>query len=192
MTRILKIPESSEETDEQLLEAFKHFNSQDVLARLYLRYSDLVYGTCLKYLGEAEDAKDAVMNIYQELLKKAHQHEVTNFKGWLYVLAKNHCLMKLRLAKKSMTVNIESTVVQSGDFSHLDDIMEKEDEFRRLEDCLSSLTREQEQSIRLFYYESKCYNEIVEETGLDWNKVRSLIQNGRRNLKNCMENNGRA
>ena len=75
-------------------------NSQDVLAKLYLRYTDLVYGTCLKYLKDAEAAKDAVMNIYQELLQKLPQHEVENFKSWLYVLAKNHCLMQLRKEKK--------------------------------------------------------------------------------------------
>ena len=42
-------------------------------------------------------------------------------------------------------------------------------------------------TIRLFYLENKCHNEITEMTGMDWNRVRSLIQNGRRNLKNCME-----
>jgi len=55
---------------------------------------------------------------------------------------------------------------------------------------MERLPDEQKQSIQLFYLENKCYNEIVEETGIDWGKVRSLIQNGRRNLKICMEKNG--
>lgn len=160
------------------------------MATLYLRYSDLVYGTCLKYLGDAEDAKDAVMNIYQELLRKLPNHEVDNFKSWLYVVAKNHCLMHLRAAKKNITVSLEPQSVQSGDFSHLDNVLDKEQDFNRLEKCLETLSMEQKQSIELFYYKNKCYNEIAEETGLEWNKVRSLIQNGRRNLKICMEKHG--
>lgn len=87
--------------DAELLDLFKQKGDQEVLAGLYLRYSDLVYGVCLKYLGEAEEAKDAVMNIYQELREKLPRHEVQHFKSWLYVLAKNHCLMLLRAAKKT-------------------------------------------------------------------------------------------
>jgi len=177
-------------TDEELLLEFKQSNSQDVLAKLYLRYTDLVYGVCLKYLKDGEDAKDAVMNIYTELLQKLPQHEVENFKSWLYVLAKNHCLMQLRKEKKMITVEFQPAVMQSEDFSHLDNILSKEQDFKKLEQCLERLPGEQKQSIQLFYLENKCYNEIVEQTGMDWNKVRSLIQNGRRNLKICMEKNG--
>lgn len=189
MTPIKHI-EKAPETDEELLLLFKQSGSQDVLAKLYLRYTDLVYGTCLKYLKDGEAAKDAVMNIYQELLQKLPLHEVQNFKSWLYVLTKNHCLMQLRAAKKMVTVEFQPGLMQSEDFAHLDTVLEREHDFKKLEYCMERLPDEQKQSIKLFYLENKCYNEIVEQTGMDWNKVRSLIQNGRRNLKICMEKNG--
>lgn len=168
---------------------FKRTGQQEMLATLFLRYSDLLYGVCLKYLEDAEEAKDAVMNIYQELLRKVPLHEIQHFKSWVYVLTKNFCLMQLRKTKKNITVNLDQQAVQSEDFSHLDDVMDQEETFNRLEDCMNKLSGDQEKTIRMFYYENKCYNEITENTGLDWNKVRSLIQNGRRNLKNCMEKN---
>lgn len=177
-------------TDEALLLEFKKNYDQQLLAALYMRYTGLVYGVCLKYFKDAEAAKDAVMNIYQELLTKLQIHEVDNFKSWLFVVAKNHCLMQLRKDKKMQTVEFTPTVMQSEDFSHLDDVLEKENELRKLEFCMEHLPEEQKQSIQLFYLENKCYNEIVEQTGYEWNKVRSLIQNGRRNLKICMEKNG--
>ena len=161
-----------------------------MLAKLYLRYTDLVYGTCLKYLKNAETAKDAVMNIYEELHQKLLQHEVENFKSWLYVVTKNHCLMQLRKEKKMITLEFQPAIMQSEDFSHLDSVLAKEQEFKKLEQCLERLPAEQKQAIRLFYIENKCYNEIAEQTAMDWNKVRSVIQNGRRNLKICMEKNG--
>jgi len=189
LSKIISIPVTAERSDAELLDQFKLENDQEALAHLYLRYSDLIYGVCLKYLEDPEDAKDAVMNIYQELREKLPRHEVQQFRSWLYVLAKNHCLMILRAAKKNITVSLDTQVVQSGDLSHLDSIVEKEETFKKLEKCIESLPDEQEKTIRLFYYDNKCYNEIAATTGLEWNKVRSLIQNGRRNLKNCMDKN---
>ncbi|MEP6682153.1 MAG: sigma-70 family RNA polymerase sigma factor [Parafilimonas sp.] len=176
--------------DEELLSAFKENADQEMLAQLYVRYTDLVYGVCMKYLKDAEDAKDAVMNIYQELLIKLQTNEVQNFKSWLYVVAKNHCLMQLRKEKKMVTVEFTPAVMQSENFEHLDSVLEKENELNKLEFCIELLPDDQKQSIRLFYLDNKCYNEIADKTGYDWNKIRSSIQNGRRNLKICMEKNG--
>lgn len=176
-------------SDDELLYDFKHTNNQQALAILYLRYSDLLYGVCFKYLKNAESSKDAVMNIYTEIVQKLLSHEVDNFKGWIYVVAKNHCLMQLRKEKKAITVEFQPQFMHNEDFSHLDDILSKEKDLIKLENCISQLNTEQNRVINLFYLQNKCYNEIADEVKMDWNKVRSVIQNGRRNLKICMEEN---
>lgn len=159
-----------------------------VLAQLYQRYMDLVYGVCLKYLKETETSRDAVMAIFEELVVKLKKHEVDNFKGWLHTVTKNYCLMQLRTPRNLKTKELNTDLMQSGEMLHLEDgIMEKEATFNRLQHCLSTLSPEQKQSVELFYLQNKCYNEIADITGYDWNKVRSFIQNGRRNLKLCME-----
>jgi RNA polymerase sigma factor (sigma-70 family) len=179
---------TAQRSDEELLTAYKLHRQQEVLAELFMRYQDLIYGVCVKYLKDQDAAQDAVMNIYEALVKKLHNHEVENFKSWVYVLAKNHCLMDLRKQKKMPTTEFQADFMQSADFSHLDNALEeKEQQLNSLENCIEQLNEDQKLSIRLFYLDNKCYNEIVEQTGLDWNRVRSLIQNGRRNLKNCME-----
>lgn len=179
---------SAARSDEELLAAYQLHRQQDVLAELFMRYQGLLYGVCVKYLKDQDAAQDAVMSIYEELLRKLHQHEVANFKSWLYVLAKNHCLMELRKDKKMPTTEFQPEFMQSADFSHLDNaLQDKEEKLNSLENCIEQLNEEQKLSIKLFYLDGKCYNEIVEMTGLEWNKVRSLIQNGRRNLKICME-----
>ena len=158
-----------------------------VLGELYQRYMELVYGVCLKYYKEPEASKDAVMQIFEELVSKLKKHEVHNFKGWLLQVAKNHCLMQLRTPKNMKTVEFKAELVQSEENVHLNGVLEKEENFKKMEYCLSTLAGEQREVIKLFYLEGKCYNEIVEMTGQEWNQVRSLIQNGRRNLKICME-----
>lgn len=174
-------------SDEELVIAYKQSSDLKVLGELFQRYMDLVYGVCLKYLKQSESAQDSVMAIFEELIIKLQKHEVENFKGWLYTLARNHCLMRLRSEKKAITVNFDVELVQSEESPHLNGELEKEENFRKLEYCLLQLQNEQRAVIELFYLQGKCYNEIVELTGMDWNKVRSHIQNGRRNLKNCME-----
>lgn len=158
-----------------------------VLGELYQRYMDLVYGVCLKYLKDAEPAKDAVMQIFEELVEKLKKHEVANFRGWLHQVAKNHCLMQLRTPRNLKTVEFRTEVMQSEENVHLNGVMDREENLVKLEYCIGTLTGEQQAAIRLFYLEGKCYNEIVAITGQEWGQVRSFIQNGRRNLKTCMD-----
>lgn len=175
-------------SDKELVALYKESGDMAVLGELYQRYMELVYGVCLKYYKDAETAKDSVMQIFEELVPKLRKHEVENFKPWLHQVAKNHCLMQLRTPKNMKTVEFKYELVQSEDNVHLNGVLEKEENFKKLEYCLGTLTNEQREAVKLFYLDGKCYNEIVEITGQEWNQVRSFIQNGRRNLKMCMEN----
>lgn len=176
-------------TDKELVAAFKTSGDINFLSTLYQRYMELVFGVCLKYFKDPERSKDAVMDIFDELNTKLKQHEVDNFKGWLHVLARNYCLMQLRSPRNMKTTEFNPVFMYSEQNTHLNgEALEKEENFKKMEFCIDTLPEEQKQSVKLFYLQSKCYNEIAEITGFDWNKVRSYIQNGKRNLKICMEN----
>jgi len=180
-------------SDSDLVNQYKKTRDLDVLGALFQRYMDLTYGVCLKYLKNPENAQDSVIAIFEELVTKLQKHEVDNFRPWLYTLAKNHCLMRLRSEKKQTTVNFDVDLVQSEENLHLNgspdgSAGDREEDFRNMEHCMEQLPEEQKKVIEMFYLEGKCYNEISSVTGLEWNKVRSYIQNGRRNLKICMEN----
>lgn len=177
-------------SDKELVSLYKESGDLAVLGQLYQRYMELVYGVCLKYFKDAEVSKDAVMQIFEELVSKLRKHEVDNFKGWLHQVAKNHCLMQLRTPRNLKTVEFKTELVQSEENLHLNGVLEKEESFQKLEYCIGTLAEEQHKAIRLFYLEGKSYHEIADITGKDWNQIRSSIQNGRRNLKICMEKTG--
>jgi len=174
-------------SDRELIALYKQSGDLDVLGELYQPYMDLVYGVCVKYLKETETAKDAVMAIFEELIIKLKKHEVDNFKGWLHTLARNYCLMQLRSAKNIKTSEFDPENVQLTENVHLNGIMEKEEHLQQLNECLQSLSPEQKTVVELFYLQHKCYKEIESITGVQWNRIRSHIQNGRRNLKICMD-----
>ena len=187
MALIKKI--SSAESDENLVLQYKAEGSLEALGELYNRYMDLVYGVCLKYFKEPEIAKDAVMNIFEELVSKLKKYEVDHFKGWLYRLASNHCLMKLR-KDKTGPQQVDTDVMHLSQNMHPDeenDVLDKEMQFDIMQYCIEQLPAEQKQVIQLFYLKEKSYKQIADETQSDINKIRSYIQNGRRNLKICME-----
>ena len=187
----LKTISSDKLTDKELVAAFKKNGEINHLSILYQRYMDLVFGVCLKYFKDAERSKDAVMDIFEELNRKLRLHEVDNFKGWLHILARNYCLMQLRSPRNLKTTGFDADFMQLDQSAHLvNEVLEKEETFRKLEQCLERLPEDQKNSIQLFFVQKKCYNEIAEITGYEWNKIRSFIQNGKRNLKICLEGKG--
>lgn len=174
-------------SDLELLTRYKADGELDVLGALYSRYTSLVYGVCLKYLKDREESKDAVMQVFEKLVDTLREHDVSHFKSWLYVTARNHCLMQLRARKGKYFEEISSSVMENEGLSHPDEAPEMEANLSKLEDCIKKLAPEQQTCVSLFYLQQKCYKEIVGLTGYDDNKVKSYIQNGKRNLKNCME-----
>lgn len=191
MTLPKDIPSQPDSPDQpgdlELIAAYRQSSDLAIVAQLFNRYLQLLYGVCLKYLSEPETAKDAVMDIFEELAQKLLRHEVGNFRGWLYTLAKNHCLMKLRSAGRTRTQTYDPEHMQTAEELHLKEKIEQEEQFDQLSKCIDALVAEQKTVIQLFYLQNKCYKEIETLTGMEWNKVRSHIQNGRRNLKICMQ-----
>lgn len=187
MAFLKNIP-AQDQSDKELLIGYRETGDMNLLSLLYQRYMDLVFGVCLKYFKDPERCKDAVMDIFNELHTKLRVHEVDNFKGWLHVLTRNYCLMQLRSPRNLKTTEFSAGLMYSEQKTHLNgEALEKEENFKKLEQCMDTLPDEQKRAVSLFYLENKCYNEIAQITGYDWNKVRSYIQNGKRNLKLCME-----
>ncbi len=175
--------------DDELLALYRQTRDMEWLCALYLRYTSLVYGVCLKYLKDREVAKDAVMQIFEKLIESLLHHEVTHFRSWLYVNARNHCLMHLRAQKGKQMEELSPFLMENSVSAHLEDGMVFEQSLVRLEKCIETLAGPQQQCVKLFYLQEKCYKDVADETGFDLNKVKSYIQNGKRNLKNCLEGN---
>ena len=173
------------------MDRFRKRKDKDALGILFLRYMELVYGVCLKYLGQPEAAQDAVMDIYEHINQKLPSHQVDNFSGWLYMVSKNHCLQQLRKQKKFLTISLDAPIMQNGQIMHQEDeefeLFIAEDVGDQLHDCINQLAENQAECIKLFYFEKQSYAEICNRTSQSMDQVRSNIQNGRRNLKKCIQ-----
>jgi RNA polymerase sigma-70 factor (ECF subfamily) len=177
---------NSGKSEHELLQLYKNSGDLEWLGQLYEPYLELVFGVCLKYLQSEEIAQDAVMQIFEQLIQKLRRHEVENFKPWLHTVSRNHCLQLIR-RQKSSRLNIEPDFMQSEELLHHDNEFDYVDDYKALHACIENLPERQKQAIELFYINTKSYNEISEIIGEPKEKVRSYLQNGRRNLRLCME-----
>lgn len=177
-----------EASDQSLIQSFKETERIEFATDLYSKYIELVYGVCLKYLKNEEDSKDAVMDIYEKVLTKIKTHDIGYFKSWLFILSKNHCLSELRKRKRVSEKEIDFKIVNNNEveFQPFESNM-KEAQLVKMEHCIQHLIANQKECIIKFYMEKQSYKDIAEQLSMSWSRVRSLIQNGRRNLKICIE-----
>ena len=165
--------------DSELIAAYKENYESEIFGLIYERYGHLVMGTCMKYLKDEFEAEDLTSKIFEELGDKITKHPIDYFKGWLYRLTKNECLMYLRKQQTKFLNQIQIDLLSEE--TEIDKDIEPK--LVLLENTLLLLKTEQEQCLRLFYLENKSYQEVSEILKIDMNQVKSAIQNGKRNLK---------
>lgn len=184
---IFKSQKEKEYNDEELLALYKKTSEVEYFQHLYERYIPLIYGLCLKYLQNPESSQDAVIDIFENLSQKIQGYEIKIFKNWLYSVVKNHCFHILKENKKEFIVDFDSQIMESDQVLDLLCENSEEEKDKALSKCLEALPEPQRVSIEKFFYENKSYVDIVTETGFHLKSVKSYIQNGKRNLKICIE-----
>ena len=188
-------------TDAGYVAAYKATGDLELLGELYQQHIDLVYAVCYKYLRDEDESKDAVMQLFEQLVTDLRRHEVTNFKSWLHSVARNHCLMHLRSQRVRVgegTADSGRDAFGPGDWpdddrplherlaewpDENDAALDLERHLSRLPDALQRLPEPQRICIDLFYLQQKSYADVADLTGYDLKQVKSYLQNGRRNLK---------
>jgi len=176
---------------------FQHISDQDLLAQYYeshdnrllgillQRYTMLLLGVCMKYLKDEEAAKDSVQQIFLKVIHELKRYQVQYFKSWLYMIARNHCLMQLRKLDIKSTKEINENIFEEE--PSLQQHVEKEQLLSLIEMSLDELNADQKTCITLFYLDKRSYHQISVQTGLSLMQVKSFIQNGKRNLKILVE-----
>lgn len=182
-------PKRESQTDEELIESYRKSGDLELVAILFGRYTSMIYGVCLKYLKNRDDAQDATMQLFEKLGERISKHEIQTFRSWLYVTARNECLMQIRAKKGKFAKEFDPEIVENELLLHPVQEEDDEEDLNRLERCIETLSGEQKTCVSLFYLREMCYKDISAQTGFDLNKVKSYIQNGKRNLKICMEQN---
>jgi RNA polymerase sigma factor (sigma-70 family) len=168
-------------SDEEIILRFKNDGDIKWIDILFDRYSHLAFAVAFNYLKDEDEAKDAVLDIFQKLSSDLKKYEIRQFYSWLHKVIRNKCLRLI--SKKFIREPLSPDLTAEND--EPDQLLEKY--LEHLNEALTHLNDEQRICIQLFYLEKKSYKEITEQTSFDLNKVKSHIQNGKRNLKLILE-----
>ncbi len=189
------LPDRRPATDGEFVAAYQATGDLETLGELYERHIDMVYAVCYNYLRDEAESQDAVMHLFEQLITDLKRHEVQNFRSWLHTVARNYCLMQLR-ARRVYVSDTELTDEDddgarptiNGLITEADsDGPDLEYHIEQMHACLKTLPAAQQNCLDLFYLQQKSYAEVAQLTGYDIKQVKSYLQNGRRNLKLCLE-----
>jgi RNA polymerase sigma-70 factor (ECF subfamily) len=173
-------------SDGELLERYYADQDQQWIGILLERYTLLLLGVCMKYLKNETEARDAVQQVFLKVLMEVSKYRIDYFKSWLYMVAKNHCLMRIRALKgKQYREVADNLPAEEGNDPQ--ELVQNEKAYDFLEEALKELNEEQRQCVTLFYLDKKSYLQITEKTGFSMLQVKSYIQNGKRNLRILIE-----
>jgi RNA polymerase sigma factor (sigma-70 family) len=171
-------------TDQQLLEHFYADHNNEWLGILLQRYTLLLLGLCMKYLKNEEQAKDSVQQIFLKVITELQKYKVEYFKSWIYMVAKNHCLMILRGRQGKIPAELTDRLkIAAEEEQDKQALLQNDHTMNLMGAALKELNPEQQQCVTLFYLDKKSYQEISEATGYSLMQVKSYIQNGKRNLR---------
>lgn len=173
--------------DKELLDKFYSDGNNDWLGILLKRYTMLLFGVCMKYLKDEEEAKDTVQQIFLKAITELKKYKVDFFKSWLYMMTKNLCLMKIRDRQGRIPLELTDHILAYEEVNTKSELLEKDNELSLVSESLNELNAEQQLCLKLFYFDKKSYQQITDATGYNLLQVKSYIQNGKRNLKQIVE-----
>jgi RNA polymerase sigma factor (sigma-70 family) len=173
-------------SDNELLEYYYADNNQEWIGILLQRYTLLLLGVCMKYLKDETEARDCVQQVFLKVLTEAPKYKIEFFKSWLYMVAKNHCLMRLRDKGGKGTKELADHHLAEEE-TDKGDLLQTEVTYDLLEESINELNEEQKICITFFYLQKQSYQQVTERTGFSLMQVKSYIQNGKRNLKIILE-----
>jgi len=171
-------------TDEQLLAGYRAGGDNKWLGYLLQRYTTLLLGVAMKYLKDKSQAEDAVQQVFIKALTHLPKEEIINFKGWLYILMRNHCLQQLRDKPHHTDDTLLAEVPQTE--TDKEELQWQEHTLQQMNEAIEELNDEQKKTVVLFYLQHNSYEQIIGKTGYTFMQVKSYIQNGKRNLKSIL------
>ena len=155
------------ETDEAILEG------------LYDQYAHALYRYALALVGSADDAEDAVQEVFVRIARKRLM-KVDNIKAYLYTATRNSAYSALRSRRRRNEIADEALSGLAADTELPIDVI-------ALQESFSQLPIEQREVLVLKIYDELTFKEIARTIGVSINTAASRYRYGIDRLKRALE-----
>lgn len=168
---------------------------QDAFQQIVERHQDRLIGLCYRILNDREEALDAAQEVFIKTYRKAGSLEQRGeLFTWMYRVATNHCLNRLRRRKIVRFVPLipegsdESAVTEPVDgASRPDESLASRQTWRSTQRSIAALPVNQRAVLILTKFEGLSYREVAETLGISEGAVESRLFRAMRNLEKAQE-----
>lgn len=180
-------------TEEKLIAALKSGN-QKVFSQVIDDYQQKVFGTCISFIPNKEDAEDVAQEVFLEVFKS-----IAKFKGdsklstWIFKIATNKCLEFIRKKNAKKRFAFMQTILGNEvpldktsyftEFNHPGVLLENKEKSVTIYKAINTLPEAQRVVFTLAKIDDKSYQEIVEITGKSLSSVESLMFRAKKSLQ---------
>jgi RNA polymerase sigma factor (sigma-70 family) len=169
-------------SDAELLSEFTGSGSQEAFRELVGRYSGLVYSACIRRLGNAHDAEDAVQAVFLTLARKAGSVRPAALASWLHRAA---TFVSLRKARDRALREKREREVVDVQAAHSDEDAARvwSDLSPALDGAVRSLPARYRDVVVMHYLAGRSVTEVAEELGKPAGTVKSLLHRALERLR---------
>jgi len=162
-------------------------------------YQQRVFGTCISFIPNKEDAEDVAQEVFLEVFKS-----ISKFKGdsklatWIYKIATNKCLefirkknSKKRFAFMQSILGNEIPFDKTSYFTEVNHpgiLLENKEKSAIIFKAINTLPENQRVIFTLAKIDGKSYQEIVEITGKSLSSVESVMFRAKKGLREKLAN----
>lgn len=175
-------------TDEEIAKGFA-LGDETCLAAAYRRWGALVYTAASRSLGDPEEAKDVVQQVFVGAWRgrAGFEPERGTLPGWLLGIARYKiadCLEQRSRRRR----NLDAVAAVATEAVTADDVTPSAIVNQLLvRECLAGLSAVQRQVLELTFFEDLTQTQIAERTGLPLGTVKTHVRRGLMSLKRRME-----
>ena len=185
-------------SEQKFINQLKQRN-QNAFGQLLDNYEQKVFGTCISFIPNKEDAEDVAQEVFIEVFKSIHK-----FKGnsklstWIYKITTNKCLEFIRKKNSKKRFGFMQTILgneipldKTGyftEFNHPGILLENKEKLAIIFKAIYRLPESQRVVFTLAKIDGKSHQEIVEITGKSLSSVESLLFRAKKGLQEKLEN----
>lgn len=159
-------------------------------------YQKKIFNLAYRIVGNYDDAADLTQEALIRIFKSISGFkEQSSFSTWVYRITTNVCLDDIRKKKNKKVISLDEEIrVEDGEMKRQimsddplpDEIAEKEETRRLVNDAINMLPEEQRMMITLRDIQGLTYDEISEVLDCPSGTVKSRINRARQALKNAL------
>ena len=180
-----------EQRDEDIMMEYRSGGEPGSIAIIFFRYKARILNFCLRMLGNRADAEDVTGDVFLTLFSRKYAYDPeAKFSTWLYTVARNNCIDRIRKRKNLVSVwfsSKSSNEYEQWDVKdtedHAAEQLSRREAASRVRRAIGLLPFEQREAIILREYHRLSYGEISQILNCSLEKVKILIFRGREGLR---------